>query len=359
VDKISEYWERVQSSLFGHLEECLPLLTEKHRQLAAILELVRIEEHISPSWMQRLGRKPLERKAMARAFIAKCVYNIPTTKDLLDRLCSDMSLKQLCGWSPASKIPSEATFSRAFTEFAQSGVTDHVHEKLVKEYLGDDVVWHLSRDSTAIEAREKATPKPEKPKKKRGRPGKNDPPAEPKRMFVQLTQSASEAIADLPKACDVGVKPDSSGQRRAWVGYKLHVDIADCGIPISAVTTSASVHDSQVAIPLAKMSATRVTSLYDLMDSAYDAQTIREVSEILGHVPIIDPAPIPKVKKPPLEPDRARRYKNRTTAERFNSHFKDNRGGRNLRVRGYQKVHTHLMFGVLVIFAEAIMGLLT
>lgn len=31
--------------------------------------------------------------------------------------------------------------------------------------------------------------------------------------------------------------------------------------------TAASVHDSQVAIPLATMTASRVTSLYDLMDS--------------------------------------------------------------------------------------------
>ena len=36
---------------------------------------------------------------------------------------------------------------------------------------------------------------------------------------------------------------------------------------MSAVLTSASVHDSHVAIPLAQMSAQRVTALYDLMDS--------------------------------------------------------------------------------------------
>jgi len=31
-------------------------------------------------------------------------------------------------------------------------------------------------------------------------------------------------------------------------------------------------HDSQVAIPLATLTAGRVTSLYDLMDSAYDVR---------------------------------------------------------------------------------------
>ena len=47
-------------------------------------------------------------------------------------------------------------------------------------------------------------------------------------------------------------------------------------------------HDSQAAIPLAQMSSERVTSLYDLMDSSYDASQIHAYSTKLGHVPIID-----------------------------------------------------------------------
>jgi transposase len=360
MDKIAEFWNRVQRSLFSHLDICLPVVTEKHRHLAVVLEMVRIEEQFHPAWARARGRRPADRGVLARAFVAKCVYNLTTTKALIERLHSDASLRQICGWSINAKLPSESTFSRAFSDFAHTGLADNVHEQLVGKYLGDELVWHLSRDSTAICAREKATTKPAKVKRKRGRPGKNDPPAIPKRIFQQLVQTPSEAIAALPKACDVGVKPDSSGQRRPWVGYKFHVDVADFGIPISALTTSASLHDSQAAIPLAKMSAKRVRSLYDLMDSAYDCQTIHEASELLGHVPIIDPAPIPgsSKKKPPMEPDRANRYKNRTTSERFNSHLKDNRGGRNIYVRGQPKVHAHLMFGVIVIFAEAMLGFL-
>ena len=76
-----------------------------------------------------------------------------------------------------------------------------------------------------------------------------------------------------------------------WIGYKLHIDAGDGGIPLSCILTSASVNDSQVAIPLATMSAARVTNLYDLMDAAYDAAEIRAHSESLGHVPIIDVNP--------------------------------------------------------------------
>ena len=47
-------------------------------------------------------------------------------------------------------------------------------------------------------------------------------------------------------------------------------------------------HDSQVAIPLATITAGQVTSLYDLMDSAYDVAAIKRFSRDLNHVPIID-----------------------------------------------------------------------
>ena len=76
----------------------------------------------------------------------------------------------------------------------------------------------------------------------------------------------------------------SKGYKDTWVGYKLHLDVADGQIPISCLLTSASLHDSQAAIPLATLSAERTTNLYDLMDAAYDAEPIRQHSRSL-HVP--------------------------------------------------------------------------
>ena len=51
---------------------------------------------------------------------------------------------------------------------------------------------------------------------------------------------------------------------------------------------SASLHDSQVAIPLIKLTSRKVTYLYDLMDAAYDAKRIEETNRECGHVPITD-----------------------------------------------------------------------
>jgi hypothetical protein len=83
-----------------------------------------------------------------------------------------------------------------------------------------------------------------------------------------MTQA--ERLDDLPKACDVGAKANSKGNKYYWIGYKCHIDTADGDIPLSCLVTSASLHDSQVSIPLAEETASKVTSLYDLMDSAYD-----------------------------------------------------------------------------------------
>ena len=55
---------------------------------------------------------------------------------------------------------------------------------------------------------------------------------------------------DLPRACDRGKKCNAQGYKVSWNGYKLHLDTADCGIPVSALLSSASMHDSLAAIPL-------------------------------------------------------------------------------------------------------------
>ena len=89
-------------------------------------------------------------------------------------------------------------------------------------------------------------------------------------------------LADLPTACDVGCKKNSKGYKETWTGCKLHIDVACGQIPVSCVLTSASVHDSQVAIPLMTMTSARVSYLYDLMDAAYDAAAIHDQSRALA-----------------------------------------------------------------------------
>src|ERR1019366_6810389 len=187
----------------------------------------------------------------------------------------------------AASVPGESTFSRAFAEFARSGLPDRAHEALIKQTHKDRLVGHISRDATAIEAREKpapTAPAEKAPKRKRGRPKKGEerPAMEPRRLELQVNMTLAAMLADLPTACAVGTKHNAKGYKTSWIGYKLHIDTADGDIPVSCLLTSASVHDSQVALPLATITARRVTNLYDLMDSAYDAPEIAERSRALG-----------------------------------------------------------------------------
>lgn len=155
-----------------------------------------------------------------------------------------------------------------------------------------------------------------------------------------------------------------------WVGYKFHVDCVDGGIPVSAMLTSASMHDSQAAIPLATLTAQRITSCYDLMDSAYYIPGILEHSRSLGHVPIVEvhPRRDKGLKNAMKEEAKARRilnwispedlrYNNRSTSERVHSRLKDEFGACKIRVRGNVKVACHLMFGVLALAADQLMKL--
>jgi len=295
--------------------------------------------------------------------VAKTVYNLATTITLIDHLKSSPGLRRICGWEKASQIPSESTFSRAFDEFSQMRLPQRVHEALVAKYESGRIVGHISRDSTDIQGRERAARKPKKTceskaKRKKGRPkkGESAPCKEPTRLEKQTGMTLDEMIDDLPSVCDWGTKK-KNGKPFCWKGYKLHVDWADGEIPVSAVLTSASVHDSQAAIPLATMSAARVASLYDLMDAAYDAEQIRKHSISLGHVPIID-ANRRKGEKIEMEPATKRRYDERSTAERGFALLKECFSGRNVRVRGPQKVVTHLMFGIMALTADRLLNLL-
>ena len=354
---VAEYWDRFQSYLFPRLEIALEEpLTENLKQFVRVLDIIRIEQFIASPHFQWMGRKAKDRRSLARAFIAKALYDFPTTELLIEALQLQPSLRRLCGFEDRKSVPSASTFSRAFAEFAEVNLGDKVHEALVKTYVGEKVVMHNSRDSTEVVAREKPAKKEKaapKPKKKRGRPKKGEKPApsEPKRLEKQQKQTAEEALAELPRVCNVGSKKDSKGNLHSWIGWKAHIDWADGSIPLTVVTTSASLHDSQAAIPMARLTARRCTSLYDLMDAAYDAEPIRAVSEELGHVPIIDRNPRAG-EVVPMEPYRAKRYNERSTAERGNSRLKDEFGFRHLRVRGHSKAHTHLMFGILVLFAD-------
>jgi hypothetical protein len=253
------------------------------------------------------------------------------------------------------------------------------NESIIKQSLGNHVVGHISRDSTSIDAREKPVQMKQKAqsttsaknKNKKGRPRKGEErKKEPTRLERQEKMNPEEMLEELPKDCNVGTKKNSKGYKKTWIGYKLHIDAADGHIPVSCVLTSASLHDSQVALPLAELTNKRVSSLYDLMDAAYDSPIIKAHSRSLGHVPIIDVNPRGnKILKQELKEEKqridllniktpsAQRYNERSNVERVNGRLKDEFGGKMVRVKGHAKVMAHLMFGILALTADQLLRL--
>ena len=350
-----EIWNHLQRRFFPVPMEEVGSLTAKDNQFVEVMGLLPLGPFLEPYRWVGTGCPPHERDWLLHAFIAKAVYEFPTTRALLEALAARPTLRRLCGWESAGEVPHESTFSRAFAAFAQDELPQKIHAALVCRQRGQRLVGHVRRDATAMDACEKAAAKPAvapKAPAKRGRPvkGQERPPAPPKRVDLQAGRTLAENLADLPTACAVGCKRNSKGHQECWIGCKLHVDTIDGDIPVSALLTSASVHDSQVAIPLAQMTAQRMTSLYDLMDSAYDAPQIHEFSRRLGPVPIIDPNPR-RGEKIPLAPAPAQRFKQRNASERVNSLLKERYGGRFVRVRGARKVMAHLMFGLIALTA--------
>jgi hypothetical protein len=375
---LNQFQRLMQGVLFPALQEQLGPLSDKHGQLAAVLSMIEIESLVG-SWSGGVGRPSKHRRAIARAFVAKAVFNLNSTRQLLDRLSVDVSLRRICGWESQREISHESQFSRAFAEFAASELPQRLHEALIEATQQERLIGHISRDSTEIEGREKPvrTPvliTPSKSKRKRGRPknGEQQPPPQPTRLERQAKMTLEQMLDDLPRSCNVGSKKNSKGYKETWIGYKLHLDVADGQIPISCILTSASLHDSQTAIPLARLTAQRVTHLYDLMDSAYDVRLIHEQIRGLGHIPIIDAHPRRDAEqKAELQAEAKRqkllnfdyaedvRYRERTTVERVNARLKDEFGGRMIRVRGNAKVMCHLMFGIVALAADQILRLIT
>ena len=359
----------LQGELIGLVELDYMGLTPKLEQIIRAFEFTQIELAVyrDRGYAQRrgVGQPEADRCALACAFLAKAVLDLKTTRALIDRLQADSKLRRLCGFDLRFALPSESTFSRAFEAFARDDLMQRVHARMIKDTLGHQLIGHISRDSTAIETRESIAKKDKvqmakaKPKNKRGRPAKGEvrPAPEPSALERQSRQTLAQIIAELDTACATGTKKNAQGYKISWKGYKLHLDTACCGVPISAILTGANVHDSRVAIPLTRISAQRVDTCYELMDAAYCSTVIREEIQAAGRVPLIDHNPR-KGDKREFAPHEAQRYKTRSGAERCNARLKDEFGARHVQVRGHAKVMCHLMLGVLALCADQFTRLL-
>jgi len=352
-----------KQGLFEFYEEYLKYFydepTKEHLLLINCLKVIENNKVFFNTRDHRKGRPEKSRLKIFRSYIAKSILRISTVNKLIDRLNADRNFKRICGYDIDEAIPTESTFSRAFKNFSDINLCGIFHEEVIKTHVKPLLIGHISRDSTAITSRETPINRKKdvvkKTKRKRGRPKKDEVvEKEENNLEKQINQSAKTSISELNHNAAWGVKKNSQGKVNAWKGYKLHLDVNDIGIPISYVLTGANVHDSQLAIPMEKLTSEKCTFLYSLMDAAYDADSIHSYIISQGRVPIIDNN---KRRSEPVKFDPAKkvRFKIRSTVERCNSHLKDWLFGGDIFVKGHKKVFQMLSLGILCLTAMKIL----
>lgn len=369
--KLSGFRNLTQMELFRDIDESMGVLDRRQTDFINYYSLV--SGSLSGLTRPRglAGRPPSSRRSILKLFFMKAFLNIPTTRAARHFVKSSRSWRRICGFESSSEVPSEATLSRAFAEFSHDGAIASIHRGVIVKYLKDTgtVIHNVSGDSTKIEARERGVRKEKaapvqtaRTPRRRGRKTKEEkrdtPPPEPSRLELQAARTLAENLSDIPRACDWGCKTGSKGKPEHWRGYKLHIGATDCGVVTSAMLSSASLHDSQAAIPLMQMTAANTYfHFYDLFDAAYDSRHISDFSRSHGHVPIIDPNSRGNGRRE-LDPASREHYKCRTAVERVNSELKDSYGARSVMVRGAAKVFTHLMFGVVLVTVKHLLSML-
>ncbi|MEA1954858.1 MAG: IS5/IS1182 family transposase, partial [Campylobacterota bacterium] len=100
IPTLSKMWHKIlniENTLFPALKETLRVeeLSSKESKLIRILDFAEIERNIT---VVTITNSKKSREEIARAFVAKSVYNFQTTRDLIDRLHIDRTLRIICGW---------------------------------------------------------------------------------------------------------------------------------------------------------------------------------------------------------------------------------------------------------------------
>jgi len=298
-----------QQSLFGIQELYDMEPTQKYEEIISAIDLHAIYQQVAKK--SRLGApEDLNYAAMIVSTFIRYVERIPTIKDLVKRLNSDIAFRFNCGFLVSDRIPSEASFSRLITKLNELNVLEQEQEKVVLQAIAEGFITDdtIAIDATHFEARDQAPVKEEKPKsepKKRGRKSKEERkqwlkekaekeanlPLYEKKIAAQLDVSLSALRAEVPKDPKWGVKKNSEGKNVYWFGYKGHLAVGTSSQYIlQSLFSSGNLNDGKAAIPLLKGINERLTlaSLrYQTMDAGYDFEPIYKQVHEMGQQSII------------------------------------------------------------------------
>ena len=118
------------------------------------------------------------------------MLGVPTTNALIERLDVDKSLRRILGWERRAQVPSEATFSRAFAEFAQGDLPDKMHAALIERSLAPALITAMQL--VIMNSRESGLPSSDECDTDRGEVVKNSRiPAYRRACFIAMLDPKS------------------------------------------------------------------------------------------------------------------------------------------------------------------------
>jgi len=104
---VMQFAHILQQELFPLLQSCVGPLSGQMQLLASVISLAPLGRMLSAR-RAATGRPAKDRAALATAFMAKAILNLPTTRDLISRLRVDEVLRKFCGWSSVQALPHES-----------------------------------------------------------------------------------------------------------------------------------------------------------------------------------------------------------------------------------------------------------
>ena len=136
--KIHCLWRALEQGLFPFMMNEVGELTEKNKVFVAVCEAAVKPETFEYAKWKGIGRPPVDHMAVYKAFLFKAVHDVPTTKEMIERLMLEPQSRRLCGWIWPEDVPCEAKFSEVNKEFSQMEFTDEWFGDFVKTFVGTE-----------------------------------------------------------------------------------------------------------------------------------------------------------------------------------------------------------------------------
>ncbi len=298
------------------------------RQLNAIFRSIPDKDLIT-ALKAPTGRPGYTVEVLWKTYVASVVLGLPTFASLIRTLHDNPLVAIACGITSAEGIPTKFAYSRFVRKLSQPRyvvMVKNIMRSLTRSLYETlpDFGKSVAIDSTDLKA---------------------------------WSNGARKPVSD-PDAT-WAVKLDTSGKKKFYYGYKLHL-LADTQyeIPIAANLTTASIHDVRVAsrvLSQARYTYSGFYPRYVLGDAGYSSKKLRVlIKRQYKAEPIIKVNPAHKKALFTETKEWQAIYSRRSSIERIFSRLKGYRRLNNITVRRIHKVTVHCFLSLIVVQAQAL-----